>query len=66
MIPSLLNETHAMERIEAAMIEARRLRFALEQSRCDEDRQVLRKQLAEIERHIESLRGHLGRKRQAS
>ena len=65
MMPSLLDETHVMEQIEAAMIEARRVRSTLDHSRGEEDRRVLRQQLDETERRIESLRGQLGRHRQA-
>lgn len=65
MVPTLLDETHVMERIEAAMIEARRVRSTLEHSRRDEDRRVLRQQLDETERRIASLREHLGRPRHA-
>lgn len=66
MFPTLLDETHVFERIEAAMIDARRLRRSLEASGHEEDRRVLRQQLQEVERRIASLRHHLGRGRQAS
>lgn len=54
-----VSETVLAEQLEAGIVEAGRLRSQLDATRDEADRAVIRKQLQQVERRVESLRRQL-------